>query len=246
MQFSSFADAQNYYFNHIDDFNQNLQPIISNIDSHLQILANEIALLGNLCHIDATPDQENIKITKYLEFEKPLVDAHGSSVSRIAIRNAFLIERVDKTVEYKAISDRYYQNLSSISGSCSQECFDAIKAILQGIYNIIAEIWSFVKDCCILINNKLDALYGMITNLEHNNLHDIQGGATDEYYHLDKPLYDNLTGVSGYSGYVFYTDGVSGYWANLYSIQGLSGYSGYSGISGYSGYSGSGVSGYRG
>ena len=84
---------------------------------------------------------------------------------------------------------------------------------------------------------------------KHNELAGLQGGLSDEKYHLSSDEYTKQLPptVTGQSGSVLSNDGVSSSWVSSLSLQGISGYSGTSGVSGTSGAIGeSGTSGYSG
>jgi hypothetical protein len=105
----------------------------------------------------------NIKITKYIELEKPLIDTNGSIVKKIAVRNAFLIERIDSTIEYQNLLNRYYQKLKiSSSGTVSCIAID----VFNNIYDTIFKIWQCIQTCSEITNNRITSLYNMVDNLE--------------------------------------------------------------------------------
>ena len=53
-----------------------------------------------------------------------------------------------------------------------------------------------------------------LDSLDHNDLTGLQGGTTDEYFHLTSQQYGVLPlGSSGYSGQILTNNGVSGFWS---------------------------------
>lgn len=127
-----------------------------------------------------------VKITKYLELEKPILDAKGAAIEKIAIRNAFLIERIDKTVQYNRLHDRYYQRLCECGGAggCMEECCDAMQSVLNSIIKLITQMWECIKKCCTIMDGKTDALYEMIY-YDHQTIKSLQSS----YAELEKRVY---------------------------------------------------------
>jgi len=105
----------------------------------------------------------DIKITKFIEFENPIINSKGQAVSKVAIRNAFLIERIDQTVQYQAELDRYYQKLCSCGGSNdTADCCSENLKVLETMFKLIQYVWDCVRECCNLMDQRSSTLYDII------------------------------------------------------------------------------------
>jgi hypothetical protein len=158
------------------------------LESHFNTLNSGIHVLEELCSSSAPKASEaiddiNIKITKYIELEKPLIDSNGSTVKRLAIRNAFLIERIDATVEYQNLLDRYYQKIKLSSGSsdCPFDCCDAIE-IISELNDTIYQMWQCIQSCCETTNKRITALYDMVENMSSTDLIDMPSTLIPDRY----------------------------------------------------------------
>ena len=159
------------------------------LEHHFNVLNTGIYALEELCSSHAPTaskaiDDINIKITKYIELEKPLIDSNGSIVKRLAVRNAFLIERIDATVEYQALLDRYYQVLkvgSGGNGDCPFDWCDIIE-IISELNDTIYQIWVCIQNCCETTNNYITALYEMVDNMSSTDLIDMPSTLIPDRY----------------------------------------------------------------